>query len=107
MNGNNVLVFVAKEAVVEKGVHTFDGKEVCVKVPVLKKKEKEGDSSSHNVFNSSGSKNIVEIYGDITCLSKDMLELYLENKKRSGGGEIQEMNLGANPSWVIFCDSEG
>ena len=88
-------------------MHTFDGKEFWFKAPVLKKEEKEGDNSASNVLNSSCSKNMVEIHGDITSLSMDILELYLENKTRSGGGEITELNLDANPSYVIFCDSEG
>ena len=88
-------------------MHTFDGKEFWLKAPVLKKKEKEGDNSASNVLNSSYSKNMVEIHGDITSLSKDILELYLENKTRSGGGEIAELNLDVNPPYAIFCDSEG
>ena len=104
---NQVLIFIAKERVVEKGVHTFDGKEFHFKVPVLKTEEKERDCSSSNEFNSSSSKNIVEIHGDITGLGKDSLEMYLESRKRSGGGEIREMNLDANPPWVEFRESEG
>jgi len=39
-------------------------------------------------------------------LGKESLEMYLENTRRSGGGEIKELNLDANPPQVIFCDSE-
>ena len=107
MTKNQTLVFIAKERVVERGVHTFAGKEFCLKVPVLRKEEKERDSSLPNVFNSYDSKNVVEIHGDITGLGKESLEMYLESRKRSGGGEIKEMNIDANPPWVEFLESEG
>ena len=101
-----ILVFVAKERVVKRGVHSVDGKEFHLEVPVLKKEEREKDSISPNTSNS-GSKNVVEIHGDITGIGKESLEMYLENTKRSGGGEIKDMNMGANPPWVEFHESEG
>ena len=92
---------------VEKGVHSVDGNEFHLKFLALKKEVKEGDGSASNLLNSSCNKNIVEIHGDITSLGKESLEIYLESKKRSGGGEITEMNLDANPPWVVFQESEG
>ena len=100
------FVFVARERATERSVHTIDGKEFHLKVPVLKKEEKEEDTKSLNMFNSD-CQNIVEIHGNIEELGKDFLEMYLESKKRSGGGEIQEMKFDASPPSVVFCDNEG
>ena len=51
--------------------------------------------------------NIVEIHGDITGLEKESIEMYLENTRRSGGGDIEEINLDATPPRVTFRDPEG
>ena len=70
--------------------------------------KKRNESSDHS-FNKSNvmRTNIVEIHGDIAGLEKDSLEMYLENERRSGGGEIEEINLDATPPQVIFRDPEG
>ena len=51
--------------------------------------------------------NIVEIYGNIGEVSEDALEMYLENRKRSGGGDIKEIHLQENPPRIVFDDMEG
>ena len=102
----HILAFVAKERVVKKGVHSVDGKEFHLKVPVLKKEEREKDNIAPSMSNS-GSKNILEIHGDITGIGKESLEMYLESRKRSGGGAIKDMNMDAIPPWVEFHESEG
>ena len=82
----------------------LDGKEFSVKFPVGKK-EKNLNEEKDDIGRREG--NIVEIHGDITGLGKDSLEMYLENEKRSGGGEIKELNMDAKPPWVEFLESEG
>ena len=91
---------------VEKGVHSVDGNEFHLKVPVFKKEDDKRNDISPSISNS-GNKTVLEIHGDIASLGKESLEMYLENTRRSGGGEIKELNLDANPPQVIFCDSEG
>ena len=51
--------------------------------------------------------NVVEIVGDIRSLRKETLKYYLENEKRSGGGEILHLNLSVDQPQVTFRDSEG
>ena len=96
-----LLCVVGKECVVERGMRSVDGKVF----PVLKKEEK-GKDSTPRMFNA-GSKNILEIHGDIAGLGKESLEMYLENMKRSGGGEIKEMTIDTNPPRIAFQESEG
>ena len=77
-----------------------------MKFPVQKKKMNDNRGEACNTSNASH-QNIVEIEGDIKSIGKESLELYLENTKRSGGGDIEEIDLEANPPRVIFCDPEG
>ena len=87
---------------VERGMRPIDRKAF----PVLKKEEEGKDSTSPSIFNS-GSKTILEIHGDITGLGMESLEMYLENAKRSGGGQIKEMTIDTNPPWIAFQESAG
>lgn len=51
--------------------------------------------------------NVVEIHGDIEGLGEESLKMYLESRKRSGGGDIQEIYLKSNPPRIVFDDPEG
>ena len=51
--------------------------------------------------------NRVEIHGDVGGVGNDTLVIYLESKKRSGGGDIREIDLEGNPPSVVFDDPEG
>ena len=101
-----MFVLLAARRVVENKVHTFDGKEFLFKFPVQKNESLGEDSESSRTANAEP-RNIVEIHGDIKGLGKDSLELYLENTGRSGGGEIEKINLDATPPRVIFRDAKG
>ena len=70
------------------------------------KESKENDDESSSDSNIEHT-NIVEIHGDIGDLGKESLEMYLENTRLSGGGDIKEINLDAAPPRVIFCDPAG
>ena len=89
-------------------MHIFNGKQFHFKFPVVvKEKLSNEEHSGACEISSEDCNNIVEIHGDITGLGKESLEMYLESRKRSGGGEIKEMNMDANPPWVAFLESEG
>ena len=92
--------------VVEKGVHSYRGKEFHLKFPVEKKEREEIDMASSSISKEEPG-NIVEVHGDINGLGKESLQMYLENTKRSGGGEVAEVNLDVSPPQVIFHDAEG
>ena len=92
--------------VVGKGVHSYHGKEFHLKFPAEREEREEIDISPSNISKKVPG-NIVEIYGDINGLRKESLQMYLENTKRSGGGEIEEVNFDVSPPRVIFRDAEG
>ena len=102
------LVVLAALRVIERGVHMLNGKQFYFKFPAVMKEKvnNEEDSGSCKVSNED-CENVVEIHGDVGGLGKESLEMYLENAKRSGGGEIKKMNLDATPPWVVFHKSEG
>ena len=82
-------------------MHVIDGKKFNCQFPQRKNEECSGTSRSYD------GENVVEIHGDIQGLGKEVLEMYLESTKRSGGGQIEEMHLAANPPRVVFCDVGG
>ena len=86
-------------------MHTFGGKEFCIKFPVQKKSN--DNESEFSTNSNTDNKCIVEIEGDIGGLTKDSLELYLESAKKSGGGDVETIDLDANPPRVVFIDPEG
>ena len=102
------LVVLAALRVIERGVHMLNGKQFYFKFPAVMKEKvnNEEDSGSYKISNED-CENVVEIHGDVGGLGMESLEMYLENSKRSGGGEIKEMNLDANPPWVAFLESKG
>ena len=86
-------------------MHKVDGREFHVTFPVQKKSNNSESELSTN--SNADNKCIVEIEGDIGGLTKDSLELYLENTKRSGGGDVETIDLDANPPRIVFIDPEG
>ena len=99
-------LFLAARRVAENKVHMFDGKKFLLKFPV-QKNEKVVEDDEYSSASNVVPENIVEIHGDIKGLGKDSLEMYLENTKRSGGGEIEILDLDVTPPRVIFRDAEG
>ena len=87
-------------------MHTFEGKEFLLKFPV-QRNEREGEEDEASRIPKLELGNIVEVHGDIKGLGKESLQMYLENTKRSGGGEIEKLNLDVAPPRVTFRDAEG
>ena len=52
-------------------------------------------------------KRTVVLYGDIKSIGQSILELYFENRKRSGGGDLERIDVSTDPPVAIFCDAEG
>ena len=94
------MFLLAAKRVVDNKVHKFEDKEFLLKFPVSE------DDESSSISNVEPG-NIVEIHGDIKGLGMESLQMYLENTKRSGGGEIEKLNMDVTPPRVIFCDAEG
>ena len=51
--------------------------------------------------------NVVIIRGLSEDTTKDALENYLENTRRSGGGAVEEVRITDNWAWVKFTAAEG
>lgn len=49
----------------------------------------------------------VELHGDVNEISRDVLEMYLESEKKSGGGNLEHFDLDANPPIAVFEDPKG
>ena len=47
------------------------------------------------------------IHGDFGNIDEGMLEIYFENNRRSGGGDLERIDLRVNPPVLIFCNAEG
>ena len=95
-----IILFLAAKRVIEKGMHKIGENEFYFKA-LTRKTEETGQSCDANF-----EQNTVEICGDVTDL-KEVLEMYLENEKRSGGGEIEKIDFDTNPPSVVFSDGEG
>ena len=49
----------------------------------------------------------VEVHGDVGKLDKKFFTMYLENEKRSGGGNIEKIEFDTKPVVVTFHEIEG
>lgn len=49
----------------------------------------------------------LEILGIPDDFDQDLLWLYLENKRRSGGGDVESLDRCGNKVLVVFTDVEG
>ena len=90
----------------ENGEHTHKGKESHPTHPL----HMEGTNRTKVLLSSNSNArhgNVVEIHGDLRGLEKESIEMYLENTRRSGGGEVKEIDWDATPPRVIFRDPEG
>ena len=87
----------------------FSEKMFQMKFPAVEEEKKMDVEKNNDACISSNSNcgNIVEIYGDIGDFGNDILEMYLESPRRSGGGEIEKLKLDANPPYVVFRDIKG
>ena len=105
---SNILIFAAARRVVEKGVHMLSGKMFNMKFPVFKKEMLDVEKGNETHISSNfDCGNIIEIHGDIGDFGNDILEMYLESPRRSGGGEIEKLKMDVNPPCAAFRDSEG
>ena len=45
----------------------------------------------------------------LPAIDEDMLELFFESKKKSGGGPIKNVQLNREKSWAVveFCEADG
>ena len=92
------------ERVVRKGKHCIDNKEFFVEFPKTAAETRNAEET--NAAEKNNEKD-VEIHGDLDKIGQDTLLMYLENKRRSGGGEIEKFDFNCSPATVTFCSAEG
>ena len=71
------------------------------------KNRDDGDEFVHIDSATYDTSRTVEIHGEIDQLSEDTLSLYLENRKRSGGGRIERLDMSSSPATVTFEEVAG
>ena len=49
----------------------------------------------------------IEVRGPSDTINSEMLELYFDNERRSGGGEITDIDRQENVAYVTFASEEG
>ncbi|XP_078683162.1 uncharacterized protein LOC144917223 [Branchiostoma floridae x Branchiostoma belcheri] len=60
---------------------------------------------TENLLNWEASNNItIQVSGFMSSPNEEMLRLYFENKKRSGGGDIQGMEVSDKTIFIVFKD---
>ncbi|XP_013401660.1 poly [ADP-ribose] polymerase 14 isoform X2 [Lingula anatina] len=84
--------------VVDRGTFTLEGRE-------LKAVWRENEEDSTGIETTQVSATI-EVHGIRAETSDETIEMFFENMKRSGGGDIQrlERNLEKGVVWITFCD---
>eukprot|EP00795_Rhopilema_esculentum_P000280 gene280-9930_t len=91
------------ERVVRKGKHCIDNKEFFVEFPKAAAENRNAEETNAAEINNEKD---VEIHGELDKIGQDTLLMYLENKRRSGGGEIEKHDFDCSPATVTFCSAE-
>eukprot|EP00794_Sanderia_malayensis_P007527 gene7528-8364_t len=102
-----VIVFkdlhVAQEVLLKK---KFSYKEFEMHVKKLENMPAAQTNAANETKETYINQRTIEIHGDIENINKEILMLYLENNRKSGGGPIETADLDANPPWVSFSDAQ-
>eukprot|EP00794_Sanderia_malayensis_P007532 gene7533-8369_t len=102
-----VIVFkdldVAQEVLLKK---KFSYKEFEMHVKKLENLPAAQTNAANETKEMYMNQRTIEIHGDVENINKEILMLYLENNRKSGGGPIETADLDANPPWVSFSDAQ-
>lgn len=104
------MILVVAEQVLQRGQITFGKSVIKVRKPTSAfcASPSVAEMSDRKVETDQVKSRTVEIRGSLKDLSKDNLSLYFENKKRSGGGTVDSVQILSNDSAVIvFRHAEG
>ncbi|CAH1268230.1 PARP14 [Branchiostoma lanceolatum] len=108
--GNEVIVTFKDPAVTQRVLarkHELNGQKLCVKEVTSSPAEAAPDTKEDigtNTDASAPSNITIQVSGFTSCPNEDMVMLYFENKKRSGGGDIQEIQVRDNKVFIVFKD---
>jgi len=98
-----LYLFLVAQLLLERGSVSYNGNEMRIT-----KLESKSVSESSNDENSESART-VEVIGIPKDVSKEFLYMFLENKRKSGGGTIEKMQFGSTPGKAIvtFEDERG
>ena len=106
-----VHVFAVVENVLEYGSHTLQGHQVSVRKLFADEiiKVDEDESTTHAPDAAQMGDNAILVEGLKADVPKDVLEIFFESKKHSGGGEINQIHIDQNSGRAIigYADSGG
>lgn len=95
------------QRVLAKGVLTLSGSTLVVTLYVPRPPSPRSVDST--VQSTQGPQRTVEVHGLDSEVDEDMLTMFFENKRRSGGGEIEEVEL--NPvlgvAYLTYVKAQG
>ena len=83
--------------------HSLSGYDLTIK------ERKQGAPDSNDSEGQPHEKKAIEVSGFKSSTSEEMLMMYFENQRRSGGGDIVEiqMNVKTNKATITFQDPTG
>lgn len=86
-----VLLFTVVSSVLQKAPLLFNKKQIHVEEVRMdgEKMEKEAEGEAED--EAAGPRCTIEVRGMKESTSKDSVELYFDNKRKSGGGEVEEV----------------
>ncbi|CAH1268227.1 PARP10 [Branchiostoma lanceolatum] len=100
--GNEVIVTFKDPAVTQRILarnHELPGQTLRVKEVTSSPAEATPDMDTSVPSNIT-----IQVSGFTSCPNEDTMMLYFENKKRSGGGDIQEIQVRDNKVFIVFND---
>lgn len=99
---------VVAERVLKQEEHKLEGSTLSVREYLPLSKETEQDSSVQDDTLEAELRDTIEVTGITPKTSKDVLEMFFESKKKSGGGEIIHFEFNEIGNAVIkFKEAEG
>ena len=105
---DNLFHYLVAQRVVEKGNHVIKNEKLGVQVHIPSKKTKKSKDMDDEP--EPEPPKIIKVKGVDKSASRDTLEFYFENSRRSGGGEIEAVKSDDEDDDVIyitFKSSEG
>jgi hypothetical protein len=109
-----VIFFIdlVAQRVAEKGKHVIRKEKLNVKVHIPSKKSKKPDDKDKEIEEEEKTEppNTIKVKGINKSASRDTVEFYFENSRRSGGGEIETIKSDDEDEevfYITFKSTEG
>lgn len=109
INSSVILIFTVAEAMIEKGQLAFGKSSLKVQKPSAQRRVSASTAAQNETVELQQHESCtVELRGCIKDISRDNLLLWFENKNRSGGGDVEDIQLLSDDlAIIIFKNAEG